>query len=296
MSSEFNPVRVRDKYADFNGKIKEQMQLLLADGRYPMFTRELAEQRVQGRGIGRYVDTGDLVTYNGKGDNQEIRFILTANRQGLTEVGRFALGLINPYSDYMNGALDLTKAKDAPGKDVNGAYDAISGSGVIVVKRKEIIGARMTQEQVLNHKGWRILLRHPDEVPAEFAEDFEGAKEYIGKVVFSRYDPAMGMFLSDGEKVPTLRAWCVYGLGGSDGSDAIGRYRLVDDGGCSVGVAPGAPNALGNVEQRVASPERRILTVDEVLEETSQTSAYAPDQIKKLQNILDQRGYVISVK
>ena len=52
MSSEFNPVRVRDKYADFNGKIKEQMPLLLADNRYPMFTRELAEQRVQGRGIG----------------------------------------------------------------------------------------------------------------------------------------------------------------------------------------------------------------------------------------------------
>src|SRR3989344_5640411 len=111
MSSEFNSVQLREKYADFNGKIKEQMPLLLADNRYPMFTRELAEQRVQGRGIGRYVDTGDLGT----------------------------------------------------------------------------LGNRMTQEQVLNHKGWRILLRHPDEVPVEFAEDFEGAKEYIGKVVFSRY-------------------------------------------------------------------------------------------------------------
>jgi len=245
MSSEFNSVQLREKYADFNGKIKEQMPLLLADARYPMFTRELAEQRVQGRGIGRYVDTGDLVDYKGKGDNQEIRFILTANRQGLTETGRFALGLINPHSDYVNGALNLTKAKDAQGKDVNGAYEAISGSGVIAVKRKDlgIIGARMTQEQVLNHKGWRILLRHPDEVPVEFAEDFEGAKEYIGKVFFSRYDQAMGMFPSDGEKVPTLRAWYVNGLVGSSRSDAVDWNWLDDVNGCSVGVAPEALSA-----------------------------------------------------
>src|SRR3989344_2314153 len=260
MSSEFNSVQLREKYADFNGKIKEQMPLLLADARYPMFTRELAEQRVQGRGIGRYVNTGDLVTFNGTGDNQEIRFILTANRQGLTETGKFALGLINPHSDYVNGALNLTKAKDA-----HGAYDAISGSGVIAVKRKDlgILGARMTQEQVLNHKGWRKLLRHPDEVPAEFAEDFEGAKEYIDKVVFSRYDKAMGMFPSDGETVPTLRAWCVSRLDGYVRSDADVGCRLDDDDGCSVGVAPEAPNALGtNVQQVKAYSPADLATFD----------------------------------
>ena len=245
MTSEFNAHPVREKYQDFDGKNKEQMSLLLADNRYPMFTTQVFEERVLGRGIGRYVDTGDLVTYNGKGDNQEIRFILTANRQGLTETGRFALGLINPHSDYVNGALNLTKAKDAQGKDVNGAYEAISGSGVIAVKRKDfgILGNRMTQEQVLNHKGWRILLRHPDEVPVEFAEDFEGAKEYIGKVFFSRYDQAMGMFPSDGEKVPTLRAWSVGRLDGYYWSVAFGRYWLAADDGCSVGVAPEALSA-----------------------------------------------------
>ena len=265
MSSEFNSVQLREKYADFNGKIKEQMPLLLADARYPMFTRELAEQRVQGRGIGRYVDTGDLVDYKGKGDNQEIRFILTANRQGLTETGRFALGLINPHSDYVNGALNLTKAKDAQGKDVNGAYEAISGSGVIAVKRKDlgIIGARMTQEQVLNHKGWRMLLRHPDEVPKELAEDFEGAKEYIGKVVFSKYDQAMGMFPSDGETVPTLRAWFVSRLDDCSRSNAGGRCGLDNDNGCSVGVAPEAPNALDtNVQQVKAYSPADLATFD----------------------------------
>ncbi|MBS3090064.1 hypothetical protein J4461_04290, partial [Candidatus Pacearchaeota archaeon] len=94
-----------------------------------------------------------------------------------------------------------------------------------------------------NHKGWRILLRHPDEVPVEFAEDFEGAKEYIGKVFFSRYDQAMGMFPSDGEKVPTLRAWYVNGLVGSSRSDAVDWNWLDDVNGCSVGVAPEALSA-----------------------------------------------------
>ena len=121
----------------------------------------------------------------------------------------------------------------------------------------------MTQEQVLNHQGWRILLRHSDEVPAEFPEDFEGAKEYIGKVVFSRCDKAMGMFPSDGETVPTLRAWYVYGLGGYYWSGAGDGNGLVSGSGCSVGVAPEAPNALGtNVQQVKAYSPADLATFD----------------------------------
>jgi hypothetical protein len=38
------------------------------------------------------------------------------------------------------------------------------------------------------------------------------------------------------------------------------------------------------------------ITVRTLLEETNQTSAYAPDQITKLQNILEQKGYTLSRK
>ena len=217
MTSEFNAHPVREKYQDFDGKNKEQMSLLLADNRYPMFTTQVFEERVLGRGIGRYVGTGDLVAYDGlKKDDQEVKIILTANRSGLTKVGRFALGLINPQSAYINGAVNLNQARDAQGKEVKEVYNTLSGNGVIALKRKDfgILNQDMTQEQRLNHKGWRILARHPDEVPKEFAEDFEAFKEYNVNVVSPQYDNAMGFYLADGEKVPTLRAWYVCGLVG----------------------------------------------------------------------------------
>ena len=266
MSSEFNAVPVREKYVDFNGKIKDNVPVVLADNRYLMSTTELFEQRMQGRRINRYVNTGDLIAYSGpKSDEQEIKFILTATRNGLTDGGRFALGLINPHSEYLSGAVDLTKAvyiASAPkqmnignafsdgqdcfvaGRPLNNAYEMLQGNGVIAVKRKNLgfLDERLTEEQFLNHKGWRILTRHPDEVPAEFAEDPERAKEYAGKVVFSRYDTAMGMYPSDGEKVPTLRAWCVDWLGDYWGSSAFGWNDLAHDSGRLVGVAPEAPS------------------------------------------------------
>ena len=253
MTSEFNPVQVRERYSDFNGKIKEQIPLLLADRRYAMTTAELSEQRLQGRGIGRYVDTGDLVAYNGpKSGDQEVKLILTANRKGLTDLGRFALGLINPQSDYINGAVNLAQARNVTGKKVDNAYEALSGNGVIAVKRKDlgILESLLTQKQVLDHKGWRILMRHPDEVPKEFAEDFERAKEYVSKVVFSRHNDAMGMFTANGETVPTLRAWYVNWVDGSRRSRADGGNYLDDDGGRLVGVAPEAPIAPDTTTQK----------------------------------------------
>ena len=251
MTSEFNAHPVREKYQDFDGKNKEQMSLLLADNRYPMFTTQVFEERVLGRGIGRYVGTGDLVAYDGlKKDDQEVKIILTANRSGLTKVGRFALGLINPQSAYINGAVNLNQARDAQGKEVKEVYNTLSGNGVIALKRKDfgILNQDMTQEQRLNHKGWRILARHPDEVPKEFAEDFEAFKEYNVNVVSPQYDNAMGFYLADGEKVPTLRAWYVCGLVGNRWSGAFGGTGLDGVGGGLVGVAPEAPNALGIVK------------------------------------------------
>ncbi len=251
MTSEFNACPVREKYEDFNGKIKDKMPLLLADNRYPMFSTQLFEERVQGRGIGRYVDTGDLVAYNGpKSDNQEIKIILTANRKGLTDVGRLALNLINPQSDYVNSAVDLNNARDAKGKAVNGAYDLLLGNGVIIAKRKDfgVLNQDLTHEQRMNHKGWRILARHSDEVPKEFAENFEAFRAYSEDVVAPRYDEAMGFYLADGEKVPTLRAFYVVRLGDDGRSGALGGRGLNYGNGCLVGVAPEAPNALGIVK------------------------------------------------
>ena len=100
----------------------------------------------------------------------------------------------------------------------------------------------------LSSVGWRILARHPDEVPKEFAEDFEVFKTYSEKVVVPRYNPAMGFYLADGEKVPTLRAWFVCRFDDVRWSRAVGDASLDGDDGYWVGVAPEAPSALGIVK------------------------------------------------
>ncbi len=183
--------RLRKKYETFPGLSREQMPKLLANNRYPMSSAEIFELRVKESTRflwNSYVKVGDLAAYDGsRSDEQEIKFILTTTRAGVTDIGKFALGLINKKSKYTGGGLDLTRAYDSlANKEAANAYEALQGNGVIAVKRKDIgiLNQLLTQEQVLNHKGWRILARHRDEVPKEFAEDFEVFKEYT-RIVFS---------------------------------------------------------------------------------------------------------------
>ena len=53
----------------------------------------------------------------------------------------------------------------------------------------------------------------------------------------------MGVYLSDKQKVPTIRAWCVRRL--VYRSDAYGGYDLDNDDGRLVGIAPEALSAPG---------------------------------------------------
>ena len=47
---------------------------------------------------------------------------------------------------------------------------------------------------------------------------------------------------------------------------------------------------------KIGERTREIITIESLLDETGYTSDYAPTQIKKLQNILDERGCVIVKK
>ncbi len=222
-----------------------QMSKLLADNRYPISTIELFERRVKDSAdlpdwIENDFNTGDLVIYNGStSDYQEIKFVLTTTRTGVTDFGKFALGFINTKSHYVKGGVNLTGAYNSiTKKKIANGYDALQGNSVIALKRKDIgiLQENLTLEQVLNHKGWRILARHPDEVPEEFAEDFEIFKEYTGKVVFFRHNKAMGMATLDGGIIPMLKAWHIGRLG--SGSDACGSSNLEYKYVSFVGVAP----------------------------------------------------------
>lgn len=240
MASEFNAASTNDLFRDYDGRNNVQMPLLLRDNRYPMFTAQIIEERLQGRGLGRFVDTGDLVAYRGpRDDNQEIKFILTAKRNGLTPIGKFALDLINQQSKCTFGAINLYDAKDSQGKRVPDAYESLTGPGVITMRGKDLgtIEKRMRSKNILEHRGWRIRMRHPDEVPKEFAENFELAKEYVERIVSLQYDSAMGEHHARNVDVPTLRAWSIFGFDAGAGSDARCWTDLGDKVGRLVGVA-----------------------------------------------------------
>jgi hypothetical protein len=96
----------------------------------------------------------------------------------------------------------------------------------------------------------------------------------------------MAVYVDSLSKSPKLRAWCVNGL--EYGSYAGSRSDLDDYDGRFLGIAPEAPSA------KIVSPTlETTLTVGSLLEETGNTSAFAPDQIKKLQDIFEKKGYQI---
>ena len=90
-------------------------------------------------------------------------------------------------------------------------------------------GSGFSKDVVLNNRIWRILARHPDEVPKHLARDPNLLKEYVD-LVFSQFEQAMGMY--PGPNEDALRPWYVNRVGyrsGVYGDDHLGisNGRLV---------------------------------------------------------------------
>ncbi|MEK6926104.1 MAG: hypothetical protein AABW50_02395 [Nanoarchaeota archaeon] len=222
-----NPIEV------YEGRNVDAMPKLLADGRVPMSTVQLMIYRIgQSDAFSEwetnYFDTSDLIAYDAK-DNGKAKFILTVNKDGKI-ADRKTLELINPDSKLISGALEL-----------GDNYSALNG---IEVARGNLgeIEKYMTKDEILGNKVWRILARHPDEVPAEFAEDPQLLGEYVSWVQSqTNNENNMTVYVDSLGKSPKFRAWCVDRL--DNGSSASGRIDLGNDGGRFVGIAPEAPNA-----------------------------------------------------
>lgn len=249
----------REAYKEFYGRNTEQMPKLLADGRIPMSFAMLMNKRISdGDALTdwntNYFDTSDLIAYS-TGD--KVKFILTVDANGnITETGKYLLGLINPEYSPKNGAIILT----------NIAYDGLKGAGIIEVKSKNLgeLEKWLTLEQITEHKTWRILARHPDEVPKEFAERKDLLKDYANYVKSKTcYDTNMGVYPDINEASHAkLRAWSAYRLNWSHKSDADGRSNLGADNDLLVGLAPEASGA-----KNMAVPEKKIIapTINDVL-------------------------------
>lgn len=220
----------------YEGRNVDAMPKLLADGRIPMSVANLMHYRMGQSAIfpdwkTNYFDNSDLIVYNSN-DSGKAKFVFSVDRnQKITENGRKALGLITPNARLSSGAIELTPEQY---QSMNGIEVAMSNLG-----KTE---SHLTQDEILGHKVWRILARHPSEVPTEFAEDEKLLQEYstwVAKQTNSNTN--MAVYLDSCGKTPKLKAWYVYRLG--DRSFAVGRYALDYGDGRFVGIAPEAPNA-----------------------------------------------------
>ena len=239
--------------------------------------------------LDNYFDTSDLIAYSDS-DVRKVKFIFTTDNQGkITRSGRVALNLIKPNKERFKGVVVL-----------GNKYDSIQGIEV-PVEELGILDRDLTRAQILNSKVWRMLARNPDEVPKDIAEDAQLLPEYVDFIASRREarewssSPIMGVYM-DGFDKAKLRAWYVRRLEGR--SNAGGRNLLDYLNGRLVGLAPEALVKLNGWKpsQKEGERTREIITIESLLDETGYTSDYAPTQIKKLQNILDERGCVIVKK
>lgn len=239
----FGMTKTVTQYKAYGGRNVGQMPLMLAQGVVPLPASEFMSNReaIIGQFGDIYADTSDLVAYGGKRASDEIRLIMTVDNQGrITDSGRKALELISPAQERSSGAIVLSDE----------LYDGFNGANVVTLSRKDLkkygVDKNLTKAQVLNHSGWRVLLRHPDAVPAEFAYDKGFMQEVVGKTFAEMnkrhsYTEGMGFYPDASEKNAKLRAWVVYGL--ESRSVADGRRNLDSGRGRFVGIAPEAPNA-----------------------------------------------------
>ncbi len=245
------------KYEEFYGRNIEQMPLLLAENRIPLSSAmywkrrlEIANDKkvspeVRSFWIEKYSDESDLIAYDSKQKGGRLKFVLTVdNKNEITEQGLTALKLINSQEERSYGAVVLGER-----------YIELPG---IEVSRDDFLSdTALTYNQILENKALRILSRHPDEVPSEFAEDKNLLKEY-GEFVFAEtkkrfgYTENMGVYL-DQPNFSNLRALCLYGLGdrsGVGGGDYLGS-------GCGrfVWLAPKAPQKTSEAGPQKISRE-----------------------------------------
>ncbi len=232
----------------FPGKVIEQMPRLLEEERSPWYVAHFAKERIahahEFPDLRSYLYVSDLIAYDSDERSTDVKFILTVDKnRRVTGKGREALELINTDAEWTSDyALRLS----------NELYDSLPG---IVVARADlgVLGRNLTEAEALESKALRILLRHPSEVPPEFAEDPQLLREYLGWVKGqTKQDTNTGVYFDVNSNVAKLRVWFVNGLGSR--SDAFGRLNLVYGLGRFVGhLAPEARDASGNVRQGITA-------------------------------------------
>jgi hypothetical protein len=215
-----NPIEV------YEGRGIDIIPSILGEQRVPMAAFQLMRDRIDGArdfpDWEAYFFLSDLVAYS-RNDLGKVKFILTVNKDGrVTENGRNVLGLINPGQVLKSGAIEL-----------GDRYDSFEG---IEVSFGDIgrTGHHLKQDEILGSKAWRILARHPSEVPSEFAADPKLLEEYALWISSKTQNlENMAMYLEPLRDSPRLRTFYMQSV--SYRSFASGMYFVDDKNGRFVG-------------------------------------------------------------
>lgn len=218
--------------------------------------------------MNNWFDTGTGLLVPVKGSYDSSRFKIRHKSESLRGV--------NPETKLVSGGIP------------HDSYETASGVEFVAGNDGVIINRDMTKDEARNNPALLELLGRDEAFRDAVVERiyFEGRKKFNNPDV-----TLMGIYPQSEVGQAYEKAFCVLRL--DNGSRLGGRDDLDDDYGRLVGKAPEVPNAFDRFHNKV-SAEKRIITVAEFLEQEGQTSAYAPDQIRKFQKTLDQKGYAIS--
>jgi hypothetical protein len=282
----------RPTYELVRGRLIDNIPKVLADGRLPIWVARFHEGRT---GLASQFPEwnswsytpGELAVYPAK--SGDVLHVIGCSKDELTEAGKLIYPKFQPKAVIVDHGIDAS--------DIYQQLEAMTpAQGVIRVSPADIqkyAGKDLSRRDVSGNKLQRLLFRHSSEVPKQFAESREIMKNAIETSFAPEYQTAMGSyFIAPNPNVPKLMAWGVDWL--DVGSQSCAFCDVYGGSGRLVSVAPEALVARGKSVGRVVIPARKELTVEQFLEEEVQTSAFAPDQIAKLQNVLDKKGYAIT--
>lgn len=218
------------RYEAFEGRNIDAMPKLIKSGRVPLSVSGLmrrrlevvnASEKVRESWLNNYFDTGDGSARRKDG---RLKIALDAQPRELT-----------PETKLVAGALPQSEK----------VYKQLFGVELTAEEVEKYTGNSFTKQEVIDNRIWRVLARHPDEVPKELAYDPNLLKETVDLVFTTgNFDKAMGIYLTSPENA--MRLWLVGSLG--YGSNATGCDGLGSDCGRLVGVAPEAQESATLVQ------------------------------------------------
>jgi len=229
------------KQDDFQGKIIEQMPLLIAEGRTPISAAELMRQRIwalsqpteiKNAWWNNYFHLGDAILYH---PNGKIK----------VELDSQLLRQLNAQSKLQNGLLliDDPRYTSSKGKEFD---------------RNELtpLHTPLSKTAIYASPLWNCISREDKELLKEYTEAvFEEAKQF-------NYDSNMGIYLRTApDSTPSAGALCVDGV--NDRSNLDGSYNLGDSYGRFVGVAPEAHGEKKMCAKRTA--RKSAPSLDQIL-------------------------------